>query len=461
MKPQTGRYFYWGSILCLTLFSIFWWITYQFGQWLLLSLGGEGKSILPFLVLALLRPLCLMPVTAFVFLMSEHFGLLVSAMLSSVLLAISAFLPFFLGDFFGRKYVRPWLHAEIPKTTQLLLDNQLKLIFFLRSAVLPPFEISSIYLGEIKVRKLPFFFCTLWGIIPECLLGASLCHAYFGKLDSWELFIAILCAAIVYSSWFHHAISAKRHRRSFWHELRALYYFAAYEVKLHHEDRHLYQHQGDKVPVVLLHGFFSTQKSLQAIENHLEQAGFPVMSLELGGTLGVFFTRGIKESASLFDHIMKRQMERHGFQKFHIIAHSKGGLVAAWWLSKMSGSRYCNRLITLGTPFAGVWHAWLIILSPFGFFWRSVWQMRPNSRFFRELNEGSLPTNLELYHFVSDQDFLARGERGVWRKGFEKATLRLDHSGHFEMVHDPQALQNLLAILRQDYSGTPGERRKR
>jgi hypothetical protein len=194
------------------------------------------------------------------------------------------------------------------------------------------------------------------------------------------------------------------------------------------------------------------------METLLTKRGFEVMSFNLGGSLGVFFTRGIKETADFVDRKIQRQMKRYGFKKVHIVAHSKGGLVAMWWLLRLGGSEYCDRLITLGTPFKGTWLTYLAILTPLGFFFKDVWQMAPGSDFLIELHESPPVAGLKIYCIHSDKDKVSPGLKAVFDHPSDVTGIAMHHIAHFQFLARRDVTQTIIKILRQDASNGHGRR---
>ena len=80
--------------------------------------------------------------------------------------------------------------------------------------------------------------------------------------------------------------------------------------------------------VLLLHGFFQTRNVWEIMEERLRAQGYGVFSFDLGGLLWRFNTHSIPDlSASIADKL-EGICARTGLERFHIIGHSKGGIVA-------------------------------------------------------------------------------------------------------------------------------------
>ncbi len=74
-----------------------------------------------------------------------------------------------------------------------------------------------------------------------------------------------------------------------------------------------------------------------------------------------------------------------GSDQVDIVAHSMGGLVAAWYLQHLGGARRVRRLVTLGTPWAG---SRMAIFGPF----RQALDLEPDSETLSLLGPCPVPT---------------------------------------------------------------------
>jgi triacylglycerol lipase len=163
---------------------------------------------------------------------------------------------------------------------------------------------------------------------------------------------------------------------------------------------------GHPRPVLLLHGFFSTRRTLDVLERRLRRDGYGVFTLDLGGLRRVYNTRGIDDLADYVRAKLERIYARHpGMGPLTIVGHSKGGLVAAYYVKKLGGWRRTKAVVTLGTPFHGTRRAWLgLPLSPLA---PSLVQLLPGSTFLRDLHEGSWPREVRLTSIWTRRDTLA------------------------------------------------------
>jgi pimeloyl-ACP methyl ester carboxylesterase len=163
---------------------------------------------------------------------------------------------------------------------------------------------------------------------------------------------------------------------------------------------------GHPRPVLLLQGFFSTRRTFKILEARLRRDGYGVFSLNLGGLRRAYNTRGIDDLADFVRAKVERIYARHpGLGPLTIVGHSKGGLVAAYYVKKLGGWRRTQAVVTLGSPFNGTPRAWLglpvALLAP------SIPQLLPGSRFLRRLHDGEWPLQVRLSSIWSKRDALA------------------------------------------------------
>jgi triacylglycerol lipase len=156
-------------------------------------------------------------------------------------------------------------------------------------------------------------------------------------------------------------------------------------------------------PVLLLQGFFCTRRSLEPLERRLRRDGYQVFSLDLGGLAGRFNTRRIDELARYVRGQVERIYARNpGMPPLTVIGHSKGGLVASWWVKRLGGHARVRTVVTLGTPHRGTRIAWAGILL--AWLLPSLLQMLPGSDFLRRLRDGAWPAHVALISLFSRRD---------------------------------------------------------
>lgn len=155
-------------------------------------------------------------------------------------------------------------------------------------------------------------------------------------------------------------------------------------------------------PVLLLHGFLATPRSLGALEARLRQAGCTIVPVDLGGIAGRN-TRRIDRLAGMVAEQVERWREAHpGSPRLTVIGHSMGGLVAAHWVKHLGGHLRVRNLVTLGTPFRGSHLAWTgLPIAPLA---PAVLQMLPGSGFLRRLAAAPWPAHVRVASLYSRGD---------------------------------------------------------
>ncbi len=143
-----------------------------------------------------------------------------------------------------------------------------------------------------------------------------------------------------------------------------------------------------KPPVVLLHGFIDNRSVFVLLRRSLAQHGRrPVESLNYSP-----LTCDIRTAAELLGRHIEEICERTGSREVDIVGHSLGGLIARYYVQRLSGDLRVRTLVTLGTPHSGTAVVPLANAHPI------VRQMRPGSAVIEEL---ALPAPGCRTHFVS------------------------------------------------------------
>ncbi|MFW7380001.1 MAG: alpha/beta fold hydrolase [Oligoflexus sp.] len=420
-----------------------------------------SDSVVPeirFLGLSLLRPFFFSPVLFMAIVGGANFGPLWGTLLTAFGAALAAVLVYYPGHYIGKRLIRPWLSTNLPNTWQLIRTQDYKLIFIVRWIPIFPFDLMSFFFGVADFHARRVFFYSFLGCLPTVILFANLASVNDSAAIGSTILNIIIFGGLTTLPLLAYEFISRKSGTSLWTQLKRVYYEIFYEVQINNEiiKRRIYH--PDRVPIILLYGFFSSRRTLTVLERLLTQRGFDVMSFNLGGLFGVFFTRGIKETAEFLDRKVRRQIQRYQFEKVHIVAHSKGGLVALWWLLRMGGHQYCDKVVTMGTPFKGSWFTYLALITPLGFFWKDVWQMRPGSRFLVDLHSSPVYENVKIYNLYSIKDRVARGREGIFEYAGKVQPIPMHHITHFEFLYRRVVGDILTTILRneEEMNALPG-----
>jgi len=159
------------------------------------------------------------------------------------------------------------------------------------------------------------------------------------------------------------------------------------------------------VPVLLVPGWFDTDRDLAALRIRLIGAGWAVENVA-----SVSFSEPTGENrqhAAEIGEAARRLAERTGAEKIDIVAHSMGGLAARWYLLHDDDAPV-RRVVFLATPHHGTMTAYLA--------WGDGGQnMKPGSPFLDSLNAGPvLPPGMEALTVRTPLDtHVIPGENGI------------------------------------------------
>ncbi len=412
----------------------------------------QGWAGLTLFVLAVFRPILFTPTFIIAIVAAHSFSIWTATVLTATGAACSALFLQAMGHYLGVNAVRGWLSGNMPATWDIVKQNQTRIIFFLRWITFVPFDLMSLLFGVFDFKPKAVFVATFLGILPESYVFVRITQnpEHGGFLEALLWLSAFGIFSVIPIAVFEFLF--RKRGSSLWTHIKRTYYEVVYEIKLNNEIIKKRDYDNTKTPVILLYGFFSSRKALTIMERLLTQRGFQVMSFNLGGVLGVFFTRSIKETAAYINRKIETQMERHKFKKVHIIGHSKGGLVALWWLLRLNGSRHCDKVITMGTPFRGTYLTYLALASPLGFIWRDLWQMRPKSSFLTELKASKIPAGVDIFSLYSKNDKVA-GVGGEFVHGDHSDQIHnipMHQVTHFEFLYRRDVADTLARLLRQE-----------
>ena len=141
-----------------------------------------------------------------------------------------------------------------------------------------------------------------------------------------------------------------------------------------------------QTPVLLVPGWFDTERDLAALRIRLLSAGWPV-----GGVVALTFekpTGSNEEHAEEISNAVLALRESSGAPKIDVVAHSMGGLAVRAYL-RGAGANTVRRVAFLGTPHRGTYSAYLA-------FGDGREEMIPGSEFLTSQNaEAPVPEGVE------------------------------------------------------------------
>ena len=192
-----------------------------------------------------------------------------------------------------------------------------------------------------------------------------------------------------------------------------------------------------RVPVLLVHGYFSNRGYFRALARALEARGVePVFAPNFSAAFAT-----IEEFAAQLDREIERIAAGTGQGKLVLVCHSMGGLAARAYL-RGHGCARVAKLITIASPHHGTLHA----LAGAG---ANARQMHRGSRFLEEIcaNEGERGPECGVTSIYSPHDNLVAPQetsRLAWAKN-----IAIPGCGHLDILRSRRLFEVVLEELRE------------
>lgn len=215
---------------------------------------------------------------------------------------------------------------------------------------------------------------------------------------------------------------------------------------------------GSRETVLLLHGFFQTRNLWDVMEDRLRFDGFSVMSFNLGGLFYRYNTHPVRRTAELVAEKVERLASKHGFERVHVVGHSKGGLIARAYVQQFGGDRRVRSVVTLGTPHHGTPTAAVAVgLMGFGALPSSARDLLPRSEMIQGLGRDRFPAHIPMTSVYSTTDLVCPYWCSVLRPRGDAAlhNVAVQGVGHSELAWDPGVYRHVRAAL--DAASQPEE----
>lgn len=210
--------------------------------------------------------------------------------------------------------------------------------------------------------------------------------------------------------------------------------------------------------VLLLHGFFQTRNVWEIMEDRLRYDGFGVFSFDLGGLFGALNTARPGDLAGRIAEKIERICNRSGLERFHIVGHSKGGLIAREYVQRHGGDKRVKSVVTLGTPHHGTPTAAIAVgLMGAGLISRSPFDMLPDSAFVRRVRSDKFPANIPITSIYSRHDLVCPWWASVLipREGeTSMQNIPVSGIGHTALTWDPGVYVLLRRALQRGADAT-------
>jgi triacylglycerol lipase len=154
--------------------------------------------------------------------------------------------------------------------------------------------------------------------------------------------------------------------------------------------------------MLLVHGFLATPRVIGPLAVRLRRFGYCAHAVDLGGLFGRYNVRPVEDLAGVVAERVEQLVREHRCERIDLVGHSKGGLIARYYVQKLGGARRVRHLVTLGTPHRGTrWGHWGHVVRNV---LPSLRQMAPGSSLLRDLADGSFPAIVRLTSIYSQRD---------------------------------------------------------
>lgn len=185
-------------------------------------------------------------------------------------------------------------------------------------------------------------------------------------------------------------------------------------------------------PVLLVPGYSMNRGCFQFLALYLRRRGWrwvwPINNVPFSSPIPVL-------AHSLARRVQELR-EASGAPQVDIVAHSMGGVLAAWYVNHLGGDAYVRRVVTLGTPWAGTRQA------VFGMR-REVRDLLPDSPIIQSLG----PVKVSLVSIWSQDDAIVLPPESARRLDAPSPAVR--RIGHMSLLMSAQAFRLVLQALER------------
>lgn len=222
--------------------------------------------------------------------------------------------------------------------------------------------------------------------------------------------------------------------------------------KYYQNPSHLEKEQNSETDTAIyfIHGTADHSSAFERVAERLLQVGLPEEISSLN--LIAFEQRYHGRSIESFAEELKDKIKANQHQRVILMAHSRGGLVAAYFTEFLAAAAGVEVpwVISVGTPFNGSYLA----VKPLSWFSDSVREMEINSEFLSKLKEQIIKNAFSNYHFfIATEDAIVPGISGYIEEYVAEhpdSLSALDRHGHLSVMSSHR-LVSQTADLLHDY----------
>jgi len=155
-------------------------------------------------------------------------------------------------------------------------------------------------------------------------------------------------------------------------------------------------------PILLVHGMVDNRSIFTLLRRGLRRRGFGrVVSINYSP-----WTTDVRVAAAELAQEVEAMVVETGYERIHVVAHSLGGLIARYYVTRLGGDERVHTLVTLGTPHGGTVNAYALPSN-------LCRQLRPGSALMRELGEPVPSCQTRFVAYWSDLDQMVFPQRNA------------------------------------------------
>lgn len=200
-------------------------------------------------------------------------------------------------------------------------------------------------------------------------------------------------------------------------------------------------------PILLLHGLADNHSIFTLLRRGLLRRGFSqVFAMNYSVR-----TKDVRTAAAQLAEEIEAIVEETGYERIHVVAHSLGGVIARYYVTRLGGDERVHTLVSLGSPHAGTLLAHLVPSA-------LTRQLRPGSPLMQELNEPAPACRTRVLAFWSDTDeaVVPAINASLEQEGVQTTNVRLRGVGHLSLPILPSVVHRIATSLTQlDSAGSP------
>lgn len=200
-------------------------------------------------------------------------------------------------------------------------------------------------------------------------------------------------------------------------------------------------------PILLLHGMADNHSIFALLRRGLQRRGFSrVYSMNYSVR-----TSDVRTAAAQLAREIEEICEETDYERIHIVAHSLGGLIARYYVTRLGGDERVHTVVTLGSPHHGTHLARLLPLP-------ITRQLSPGSPLLRELAQPVPDCSTRFLCFWSDVDeaIFPAHYAELRHPDLKVTNVELSGVGHLSLPILPSITHRICTSLTQlDHEGEP------